>query len=563
MANIVGTYVADTATIQAGAQLGFKLGLESKLTSSSFTATNGTFYLTSDTHRLYIGDKDGNVCPVNQGVIKVTSLPSRETAIPGQFYYISDSNILATVSGNQWVQINPDTYVKKVDEGVTAGTANDVTITTKITHGGGQSDTKTSDGFVIKGGGDNKVSVSGKTITITDADYGMSASGDNTTGVSVNLMKTAAGDTEKVKDKVTFKSGTGIKLSVSGDEITIDGTELATGSSQGEIKSAVFSNEAEGFKLTLTKGSGSKLEPTFSPVINYGSAPSTAKFANGTATLDVYTQAETDKKIESALMNFNALTYKGTVGGSGATLTDLTAATSVHNGDVYMATGNANVTVNGTAGAYDAGTLFIAQGTEDSNGVIPAAGITWTVVQNYNTDTQTQVDLITNGIKISKVVGSQPATELGSLVINSGTTDILDVSEKTAGKQKQLTISHKSSGYAATAAPDRAAQSDDLYAKKVITGITGDSYGHLKTSKEEWFVVPTEVFKEKAINDNVTVATAGDTTTATLSHTLELQNSSSTAKVSETTVSTKISSKTLEVKANSNVLEMNLVWGSF
>ena len=560
MANIVGTYVADTATIQAGAQLGFKLGLESKLTSSSFTATNGTFYLTSDTHRLYIGDKDGNVCPVNQGVIKVTSLPSRETAIPGQFYYMSDSNILATVSGNQWVQINPDTYVNKVDEGVTAGTANDVTITTKITHGGGKSDTKTSDGFVIKGGGDNKVSVSGKTITITDADYGMSASGDNTTGVSVNLMKTAAGDTEKVKDKVTFKSGTGIKLSVSGDEITIDGTELATGSSQGEIKSAVFSNEAEGFKLTLTKGSGSKLEPTFSPVINYGSAPSTAKFANGTATLDVYTQAETDKKIESALMSFNALTYKGTVGGSsGATLTDLTAATSVHNGDVYMATGNANITVNGTAGAYDAGTLFIAQGTEDSSGVIPAAGITWTVVQNYNTDTQTQVDLITNGIKISKVVGSNPATELGSLVINSGTTDILDVSEKTAGKQKQLTISHKSSSYAATAAPDRAAQGSDLYAKKVITGITGDSYGHLKTSKEEWFVVPTEVFKETTITDSVTV----DGTVATLSHALELQNSSSHAQVSKATVSTKISSDTLEVKANSNVLEMNLVWGSF
>lgn len=558
MANIVGTYVADTATIQAGAQLGFKLGLESKLTSSSFTATNGTFYLTSDTHRLYIGDKDGNVCPVNQGVIKVTSLPSRETAIPGQFYYMSDSNILATVSGNQWVQINPDTYVNKVDEGVTAGTANDVTITTKITHGGGKSDTKTSDGFVIKGGGDNKVSVSGKTITITDADYGMSASGDNTTGVSVNLMKTAAGDTEKVKDKVTFKSGTGIKLSVSGDEITIDGTELATGSSQGEIKEAKFSNLAEGFKLTLKKGSGSLLEPTFSPVINYGSAPSTAKFANGTATLDVYTQAETDKKIESALMSFNALTYKGTVGGSSATLTDLPAATKVHNGDVYMATGNANITVNGTAGAYDAGTLFIAQGTEDSNGVIPTAGITWTVVQNYNTDTQTQVDLITNGIKISKVVGNQPATELGSLVINSG-SDILTVSEKTSGKQKQLTVSHGSSGYAATAAADRTAQTTDLYAKKVITGITGDSYGHLKTSKEEWFVVPTEVFKETTITDSVTV----DGTVATLSHALELQNSSSKAQVSKATVSTKISSDTLEVKANSNVLEMNLVWGSF
>ena len=348
---------------------------------------------------------------------------------------MSDSNILATVSGNQWVQINPDTYVNDVGEEVTAGEANDVTIKTKVTNSGGRSDTHTSDGFVIKGGGDNKISVSEKTITITNADYGMSASGDNDTGVSVNLMKTAAGSTEEtVKDKVTFKSGTGIKLSVNGDEITIDGSDLATGSSQGEIKEAKFSNEAEGFKLTLAKGSGSKLEPTFSPVINYGSTPSTAKFANGTATLDVYTQAETDKKIESALMSFNALTYKGTVGGDSATIADLTAATDVHNGDVYMASGNANVTVNGTVGAYDAGTLFIAQGTEDVNGVISIENVTWTVVQNYNTDTQTQVDLIPNGIKISEVIGSNPATELGSLVITSGTTDILTVSEKNEAK---------------------------------------------------------------------------------------------------------------------------------
>ena len=55
MANIVGSYTADTATITAGKQLGFKLGLESKLTSTSFTAQEGVFYLTSDTHRLFIG----------------------------------------------------------------------------------------------------------------------------------------------------------------------------------------------------------------------------------------------------------------------------------------------------------------------------------------------------------------------------------------------------------------------------------------------------------------------------------------------------------------------------
>ncbi len=54
MATIKGTYTAGTGTINPNTNIGFKLGLESALTSASFTAQNGVFYLTSDTHRLFI-----------------------------------------------------------------------------------------------------------------------------------------------------------------------------------------------------------------------------------------------------------------------------------------------------------------------------------------------------------------------------------------------------------------------------------------------------------------------------------------------------------------------------
>lgn len=568
MANIVGTYTADVATITAGKQLGFKLGLESKLTNASFTAQDGVFYLTSDTHRLFIGNKEGNVCPVNQGVIHVDSVPDATNAIPGQFYYVDTSNILATYNGSRWVQINPDTYVDSVSETVTGGT-NTAKVTTSVKHGGGKANTVTSAGFTVKGGGNNVVTVSGSEITVTDADFNMSTSGD-ANGVDINLTKKAAGATTYTNyDKVTIKTANGIAISQANDVITLDGEALVNANSNNAIKSAVFSNEAQGFKLTLTKGNNSTLTPTVDPIIHYGSNNTPAHFVNGIADLDVYTTGETDDKIAAALQSFNALMYKGTVGGGttgGGHLDDLKNATDVKNGDVYMATGSGTITIGGVAKSYDAGTLFIACGTENSSGVIPAANIEWTIVQNFNTDTQTQVDLIDNGIKLSNKAGAK-VDEIGGITVKSSTTDILTVTAKasTDGSKKiqNLTVAHGSSNYTpvnADAYTTNAAK--DLLAKKVLTGVGADAYGHLKSSTEEWIKVPTEIFKETTIAESVAV----NGTVATLSHSLTLKNSSSNADISTATISTKIASDTLEIKessTNSGILAMNLIWGQF
>lgn len=561
MATIVGTYTADVPTITAGKQLGFKLGLESKLTSASFAAVEGVFYLTSDTHRLFIGNKDGNVCPVNQGVIQVDSLPEGANAIPGQFYYIKGSNVLATRSGNAWVQINPDTYVDSVSETVTGGT-NNAKVTTSVKHGGGKGNTITSAGFTVKGGGSNVVTVSGSEITITDADFGLSATGDNDNGIDINLMTTAAGGTtESVKDKVTFKSGTGIKLTRNGDEITIDGSALSNTASENNITGAAIDSQADGFKLTLTKGSGSSVTAEVKPTITYGTNDIEAKFVNGIADLDVYTQEETDSKINAALRNFDALKYMGTVGGTGATIANLTNASDVERGHVYMATGSAQINVNGVTGPYDAGTLFIATGEENTTtGII--ANPTWTVVSNFNTDTKTDVELLTNGIKLVNKT-SDTNVEIGGITVNSGTADILSVtskaSETDSKKIQNVTIAHGVSSYEATKASAYSQKTTDLMSMKVLTDVGADGYGHLKSSKEEWVIVPGEVFADASVTDSVTV----NGSVATLSHTLTLKNSSTTSKVTETTVNTQIASETLEIKESNGALAMNLIWGSF
>lgn len=109
------------------AELMFKRGSQSALNTiiTGKSAVDGCFYLTEDTHRLYVGQGD-NTAPVllNQTVQVVNTLddlPSSPPATDNDFYYIKSLNILAVFDssqpeGKKWVQINPDTDTNDVIE---------------------------------------------------------------------------------------------------------------------------------------------------------------------------------------------------------------------------------------------------------------------------------------------------------------------------------------------------------------------------------------------------------------------------------------------------------------
>ena len=131
-------------TISAGKNIQFLLGTQANLEkyiagpsgSDGARAAEGTFYLTNDTHRLYVGTSLGTAAPVNEGVITVPNLDALQnvSAHPGEFYYVKAGNILCVYDGKQWVQINnnTNTYVKATDTVVSL--ADQVaTITTKYT----------------------------------------------------------------------------------------------------------------------------------------------------------------------------------------------------------------------------------------------------------------------------------------------------------------------------------------------------------------------------------------------------------------------------------------------
>lgn len=98
----------------------FKRGLQADLWKlMEGGATDGCFYLTTDSHRLYVG-QGSKAVPVNEGVTTVDTLGALsniEKAIPaderhlmaGAFYYVANDNILCVYNGEQFVQINPDT----------------------------------------------------------------------------------------------------------------------------------------------------------------------------------------------------------------------------------------------------------------------------------------------------------------------------------------------------------------------------------------------------------------------------------------------------------------------
>ena len=125
--------------------------------------------------------------------------------------------------------------------------------------------------------------------------------------------------------------------------------------------------------------------------------------------LDVYTKSEIDNKING----IDAMRYKGTVGGDGATVSNLPAVGNVAIGDTYM------VAVAGDYGGHagcDVGDLLIATGVEE-DGVI-TSGLAWTYVPaGDDTDTQFALQVANNVITLKNTTLDDSA---GDITIEAG-----------------------------------------------------------------------------------------------------------------------------------------------
>lgn len=242
----------------------FKRGTQSGFNNLS-TYQDGCFYLTTDSHRLYIGTGNNKADLVSQSVItypdwaaiEALSNKSSSSYAPGlcsegQFYYAKAENILCTYSNGKWIQINPDhnddhdTYVKSVSVAKnTADTVNGEKLVYDVKITQAQKD--------LKGNNEGApTEVSGK-LTISASDLGQIA-----THTNVGMQA------EKSDSKVYLKnSGTGanaaakVELAGGGSvSVSYDSSNKITISGVDTTYSLNTTTNTTGAKIDLQKQDG-------------------------------------------------------------------------------------------------------------------------------------------------------------------------------------------------------------------------------------------------------------------------------------------------------------------
>jgi hypothetical protein len=563
------------------ANVGFTLGPQSKVdeliaAGTSAGAIEGTFYLTSDTNRLYIGKQDTSLAPVNEGVITVATIDDlpifkdreEKTANAGRFYYVSTDNILCVYNGNEWVQINSNTYITKHTAAVSA--SNDVgTVTHTVTSNNNASQ---SASFTVTGKDGIKITGTGSALTITGDKYTLSnAAGTNTGEVDIKLdSANTSNDT-----KVTLKQGNNVTLTNDSTNKTVTIAAKDSTNASLTVENGIKDVTTKGFTVAVADSFGKTVSGTFSPVIKYGKTPVTVEFENGTATLDVYTKGEIDDTMKA----LNAMTYKGTIGtnsdGTEGSAGTTIPASGVSIGDTFLLCGDLKYgSVNLTKG-----TLLIARssdGTEGSNGYIDASKLTYDIVESTN-DTDTTYRLlnstVANGAGFALTNSMNAA--VGTIQVVPGAN--MTVSGKNSNDDpltQTITVAHANTTRTESAITAEGQIPAESLIIQAVTGVTSDSAGH---------ITGVETTKYTLTDTNASLSTPEVTTTAftksgtnvgniktkiALRNTLNNEISTGTAYVN-------IASSSLSITDNDTIgenssstttrqgLQIDMVWGSF
>lgn len=566
-----------SGNINAGKNIQFLLGTQANLEkyiSGSSTAAEGTFYLTNDTHRLYVGTSLGTAVPVNEGVITVSNLDALKTvsAHPGEFYYVTNGNILCVYTGKEWVQINnnTNTYVKKTDTVVSL--ADQVaTITTKYTMNDGT--TPMSDSWNLAVAEGVKVSIDAATdkvilTGVVNDSFGVSAASNIAT---VTLR-------DSFSNEKTFKVKTGdtntmtVGASAEGDAVVLNVKNMAN-------TGLKVTPEATGFRVGVTDIMGTQSD-VINPSIKVGASSDDTKhktlnFVNGTATLPIYTKEEIDD-IKLAL---NAMTYRGLVGTSASSTNPqrvIKAWATVRDGsaeigDTYLFAEQ----VTDGSNVYSKGTMAIARGVE-TNGVIPAGNVIWDFVEStVNTDTKYELNNQATAAGTAgfvQLVGKLGGiTESGKKVFFEDGTAIK--ASVTVDNDGHAHISFAHEGITASKTTGTVAQGVATYASSndksekattitTIESITVNAQGHVTNLKTNTITLKDTNAVINSVGMSVGAADAAKEVVLTSS--VQLKDGAGTTMTAKTgTLKMKSDTLVFNQVDSGKTLGIDLVWGSF
>lgn len=546
----------DNVMFRKGTQAGF---------NNLSTINNGTFYLTTDSHRLYVGGANNEAFLLNQTVkiiANVDALEALTNVNENDFYYIQDGNILAVYgrkdasSALEWIQINKQAPTQ------TAGVIKsaDVTLTTE--------NNLVSAGFTLVDNGDNPINSTNKIKFVGEDNIEVSIDETDTKKIVIKgqrLQKDVNNDVVRLKlgndiipltagdTNISITSGTGNSIIFTAENTT---TQTVTPAVDNEGTLSITVTDTESNPVTGSVSVGIPLED--------GSVALIRQKANTDTVGEIYSKAQIDNKLKA----LNGMSFKGSVT-TGADLFNSNTNYSI--GDVYIVASDSfsltndqklNIVNSEIASGFRVGDLFIANiangANENSNGYIPQASLKWTYVPSGNDDL---ADVYyTAATDTGTNEGHNPSIELrdGGGNTRAKTTFIsgTDISLGTTGtvnnQELKLTINH--AAYAAPTVGEPASQ----VAKNAFTAITSLDVqnGHITGVNKTTFT--PETYTLNAANSVTSSGTIGNSGTIAVELKDSGTNTVGTANVKLTTSTLSFSNDT-----TNSAVKVDMVWGSF
>lgn len=538
----------------------FKLGTQASLNTLKASQKGwevGTFYLTSDSSRLYIGQAD-ELALLNKSVEiydNLNALKAKGKSYEGDIAYCVDENVLAYYNGTTWAQINPDddTILTAILQSVSS-----VTDGVKITTGGANSvDGKTVTAAEVTITGDKGVQVStpnNKAITITGDTYTLDVQEHADTTNDIDLVLGSAllqGDSTvhiKGGENVTItKTADSNGIQIASKDTKLNGIILGL-NNDGELQ--VGASDTAGTTGLLKKQKlGYFVDGSY-----YGIGSDTKQ-----VDLPVYSK----EQVDNLFKKLDGMTYRGTIGTSGTTFTmDASfnvlkggTATEIHIGDMFLVQGGSlTYATEKTAGIGDMLIATAKDGKSETNGVLAIGDVEWTYVPaGDDADIDTTYIFKASGTTDSMTItSSNGGGTVGKIAFTEGDGIVIESTDNGGKAPNQLSVNIKHGTY------DTAKTTDN---KSLTNGGTFDVIDSITYNNGHISGINTKTIQTleyKPGPDNASYD--ADANSVTISHTLQ----AGTSLVSDKTANMVLKSDTLKLTASAgNTVTADLVWGSF
>lgn len=540
----------------------FKLGTQASLNALKDSKKGwevGTFYLTSDSSRLYIGQAD-ELALLNKSVEiydNLSALSSKKTvSTKGDIAYCANENVLAYYNGSTWNQINPDDNtiltallqsVYSVDKGV------------KITTSGTNDDpSKTVAAAEVTITGDKGVQVArtdSTALKITGDTYALNVQEHADTTNDIDLVLDSALQNDST---VHIKGGENVTVTKTADsngiQITAKDTKLSDISlglgAEGELQ--VGASDTGNTNVLKKQKLGYFIDGNY-----YGiGSKETAKKVD----LPVYSKDQVDNLIKK----LDGMTYRGTIGTSGTTFTmDASfnvlkggTATEIHIGDMFLVQGGKLTYATGKQA--EPGDMLIAtakDGKSETNGVLAIGDVEWTFIPSGD-DSKIDTTYIfkASGADDSMTITSSTSNgaAVGKIAFTKGDGIVIESTDNGGNTPNQLSVNIKHDTYNTTKTPGN---------KTLTNGGTFDVIDSITYNNGHITGINTKTVQtlehrpgpDSANND------AG-TNSVTVKHSLSVGGS----LVYDDNAKMVLKSNTLKLTASEgNTVTADLVWGSF